>query len=481
MRSGTYSGTSEDLKFEFHLETDSNGHPTALSADVFSGERFLANLVCTHVEGSETTAFGPAMFRGNPRLFSGSVSMNADARGLGSFQVMVDLEGGHQDPVVGRLEWQGSAFRRISIEVDGIEGQPYFSEYTSRSGARVSLESAFAAAGIDAQVRVDSFTSGPRQDKLRGYSFAEIHRAMQDRRDVQLAPGRLHTHVFVCTYLSGRNNGGVLGVMYDFGAGDLNRRAREGVAVFGQHPLFSDPRVPDDLRRREFVYTIIHEVGHALNLLHSFDKGRPASLSWMNYPHLYPLGAQATPGYDGSAEFWRAFPEGFDELELRHLRHATSREIGAGGFPFGVYEEGASSIYEGGMAEPRRTSLMANPLRQAAGVELIAQPTKREFQLGEPVFVQLTVESGPGVAALIPDALDPSEGFTRFTIQKPNGQTLRFQPPLRLCARAPQLLLQPGASQKQSHAIPLFLSSDGPVCWRRPKFDPPVRALPTRI
>lgn len=463
MRSGTYSGTSEDLKFEFHLETDAAGIPTALSGDIFSGDRFLTNLVCSRVEGSETTASGPATFRGNPRLFSGTVSLSADARGLGTFQVVVDLEGGHRDPVVGRLEWQGSAFRKISIEVDGIEGQPYFSDYVSRSGAKVSLESAFAAAGLDAQVRIDSFTSGPRDDRLRGYSLAEIHRAMQDRRDVQLAPGRLHTHVFVCTYLSGRNNRGVLGVMYDFGAADLNQRAREGVAVFGQHPLFSDPRVPDDVRRREFVYTVIHEVGHALNLLHSFDKGRPAALSWMNYPQLYPLGAQAGSGHDGSAEFWRAFPEGFDELELRHLRHATTREIGAGGFPFGVYEEGASSIYEGGTAEPRRTSLMSNPLRQAFGVELIAQPTKREFQLGEPVFVQLIVKAGPAVSALIPDALDPSEGFTRFTVEKPNGQTVRYQPPLRMCMRASQLVLQPGASEKRSHAIPLFLASDGPV------------------
>lgn len=463
MRGGTYRGTSEDLQFEFHLETDAAGAPFALSADIFASDRFVASLMCSSVQGSESTASGPATFRGNPRLFSGQVSLSADPRGLGSFEVTVDLEGGHRDPIVGRLEWQGSTFRKISIEVDGIAGQPYFDHYTSRSGAKVSLESAFAAAGLDAQVRIDSFTSGHPDNLLRGYSLAEIHRAMQDRRDRQLAPGRLHTHVFVCTYLSGRNNRGVLGVMYDFGDADVNQRAREGVAVFGQHPLFSDPRVPDDTRRREFVYTVIHEVGHALNLLHSFDKGRPAALSWMNYPQLYPLGAQAGAGHDGSAEFWRTFPEGFDKLELRHLRHATTREIGAGGFPFGIYEDGASSIYEGGVAEPRRTSLISNPLRQAAGVELIARPTKGEFLLGEPVFVQLTVKSGPNVTALIPDALDPSEGFTRFTIEKPTGQAVRYYPPLRMCMRAPQLILQPGAAEKQSHAIPLFLASDGPV------------------
>ena len=93
------------------------------------------------------------------------------------------------------------------------------------------------------------------------------------------------------------------------------------------------------------MFTLVHEIGHALNLLHSFDKGRPSALSWMNYPHLFPLGTEAGPGHNGTSEFWAAFEQTFDELELRHLRHATPREIRSGGFEFGVYEEGASTIY----------------------------------------------------------------------------------------------------------------------------------------
>ncbi len=464
MRAGTYRGTGDDLSLEFHVELDQSSSPTALSGDIFVGDRFVASLICGKPQRDGSKIQGPIEFRGNPRLFSGVVSLEADDRGLGSFQVSVDLEGGHRDHIFGRLEWQGSYYRRLSIEIDGIAGQPYFDSYVSRSGAKVSLESAFAAAGIDAQVRVDSFAgAGSATQTLRGYTLGEIHRAMQDRRDVQFSPGRLHTHVFVCSYLAGRNSRNVLGVMYDFGASDLNRRAREGVAIFGQHPLFSDPRVPDDVRRREFVYTAIHEIGHALNLSHSFDKGRPAALSWMNYPQLYPLGAQATSSHDGSAEFWRAFPEGFDELELRHLRHGTAREVGAGGFAFGIYEDGASSIYSGGTAEPRRTSLMSNPLRQAPGVELIATPSKPEYELGEPVFLQLEVKVGAGVTALVPDALDPSEGFTRVIIDRPNGLSVPYHPPLRICARSRQRVLRSGAPPQKSHAIPLFLASDGPV------------------
>ena len=463
MRNGSYRGTSDDLEVELRVELDETGKPLTLSGDVMQARRFLASFFAASPQRVGDRVSGAVEFRGNPRLHSGFFTAEVDPRGLGSFEIAVDLEGGHRDRIPGRLEWQGSFWRKIRVEIDGVAGQPWFDSYRSSRGVEVSVESAFAQAGFNVDVKIDPFSSARARDALRGYSYAEIHRAMQARLSARQGAEHLHVHVFVCTYLEGRNNRGVLGVMYDFGANDLNRSPREGVAVFGQHPLFSDPRVPEERRQREFVYTVIHEIGHALNLLHSFDKGRPASLSWMNYPHLYPLGGEAAAEHDGSAEFWRAFPEAFDDLELRHLRHATPRELAAGGFPFGVYEEGPSPIYEGGSADPRLTALGTNPLRQSPTVTLSARTTRPDYQLGEPVFVELTARTLGRATAYIPDALDPSEGFTRITIERPNGQRVRYRPPLRVCQRATRRILEPGASVKRSHAIPLFLGAQGPV------------------
>ncbi|HSI57680.1 MAG TPA: endonuclease/exonuclease/phosphatase family protein, partial [Ideonella sp.] len=149
--------------------------------------------------------------------------------------------------------------------------------------------------------------------------------------------------------------------------------------------------------------------------------------------------------------------------------HASRREIETGGFAFGVYEEGPSTIYSGGTAEPRLTMLGANPLRQAAGVALEARSTRTsysngivaQYELGEPVFVELRVSAT--AVALIPNSLDPIEGFTRVTIERPNGSRVPYRPPLRVCARAPQLQLRAGQPGKVSHSIPLFLAADGPV------------------
>jgi endonuclease/exonuclease/phosphatase family metal-dependent hydrolase len=462
MRSGTYRGTSEDLAFEIRVEQAPGPGPLVVSGDVSLGSRFLASFFAPAPVLTDRRVSGTVQFRGNARLFTGDIQLTADDRGIGVFELGVDLEGGHRDVIAGRVEWTSSSLRRLTIEVDGLRGMPFFPSFTDRQGRVVTIESAFAAAGFDAQLILDPFLGVPAGAiEQRGFSYAEIHRAMTDRRNASVVD-RMQTHVFVATFLSGRNGRGVLGVMYDFGANDLNRRAREGVAIFGQHPMLSDPRVPLDERRREFVYTLVHETGHALNLLHSFDKGRPAALSWMNYPQYYPLGAEAGPDHDGTKEFWSAFEQTFDDLELRHLRHATPREIGSGGFAFGVYEEGATPI-EGGTADPRLTQLGSNPLRQARQVALSVSGPKRHYHFGEPIFVELKVEATGAEPVRIPDALDPSEGFVRFVIEHPDGRRERYAPPLRTCLQAPTAKLTAETGSRLSHPIPLFLGAKGPM------------------
>jgi endonuclease/exonuclease/phosphatase family metal-dependent hydrolase len=460
---GTYRGNSEGLTFEFRIECATDAQVCVVSGDISRGPDFISSFICATPQVTEggRTITGPLTFRGNPELFTGSLYLNTDERGVGSFQVSVDLEGGYRDVFAGRIDWQGSFLRRLAIEIDGLEGTQPPDGYTTRGGAVMTIERAFEQAGFDVSLTVDPFTGrGTNRNRMRGYTLAEIHAAMTQRRS-QVPADRLHAHVFVCSYLAGRGNRGVLGVMYDFGQHDLNRSPREGVAVFYDHPMLSDPRVPEQDRRREYVYTLIHEIGHALNLLHSFDKSRPTALSWMNYPHLYPRGYEAGREYDGTAEFWRRFEERFDAEELRHLRHASPREIRAGGFAFGVYEEGGWP-FNGGTG-PRRTRLGANPLRATRSVEVEVGPVKREYDLGEPVFLRIGVKNIGADAAHVPDSLDPAEGYVRLIIRTPLGRVIRYRPPVRLCKQAQLVHLPPGEAMPSFEGLPLFLSAEGPL------------------
>ena len=98
-------------------------------------------------------------------------------------------------------------------------------------------------------------------------------------------------------------------------------------------------------RDREYLFTIVHETGHAFNFLHSFQKGireangvlpRPDAMSWMNYPFLYPFGYAFPNGWDGTDNFWSQFEFVFDRDEVHHLRHNDRAEVVPGGASFGA-------------------------------------------------------------------------------------------------------------------------------------------------
>lgn len=464
LESGSYEGEAEGLRFEFRVGRDAEGSLRTISADVTRDGAFVASLICEAPREEPATgqATGTVKFRGHPDLVSGGLRLEVDGRGIGSFYLSVDLEGNYRDVFAGRLERRGDFMRRLTIEIDGIEGTkpPSAEGFAGRSGL-VTIARAFETAGFETTVRVDPFRiKAPDPMRARGYTLAEIHSAMEAASLRDPADG-LHVHMFVCSYLAGRDGRGVLGVMYDYEA-DLNRRPREGVAVFYDHPLLSDPRVPEADRNREYVFTAVHEIGHALNLLHSFDKARPSALSWMQYPHLYPKGYEASRDHDGTSAFWRRFPETFDADELVHLHHASVREIAAGGFPFGTYEDGLSQPF-GGPGQPRLTRPGGNPLRAIGGIDLAIASLKRVHQLGEPVFVSARITNATAEPIHFPDALDPAHGYLRFTIRSPSGRTFTYRPPARMCTQAGLVRLPARQEYAGFDGIPLFLGADGPV------------------
>src|SRR5262249_25071126 len=86
------------------------------------------------------------------------------------------------------------------------------------------------------------------------------------------------------------------GIMFDTAAqfdGAGKPPERQGFAVFRNHEWFDDlkagaPTTDAEIAAaRQYLYTWVHEAGHAFNFLHSWDKNRPDALSWMNYDWKY--------------------------------------------------------------------------------------------------------------------------------------------------------------------------------------------------
>lgn len=462
MRQGRYQAESGQISL--HVRAEHRGNDIILSGDVLIQDQFVAGFrgQTPRPQNQSEIVEATVTFIGHPRLDTGTIRIDVDERGIGSLQLTVDLQGGLRDTIAGELRWLSSRYRSLAIEIDGLEGTEVRTEFQGRDGQTVSLASAYEAAGFDVEIRQDRFGwITPRAQETRGWSPAEMHRAMEQIRTAPQA-GTLQSHVFVCGFMAGPRNRGVLGIMYDWGDADLNQRAREGVAVFHDHPLLSDPRVSTEARNQEFTYTLIHEVGHALNMLHSFDKARPAALSFMNYPDYFPLGHEAPQGHNGSSEFWSQFEHVFDDQELDHLRHGTRREIHPGGFEFGRYEGGLSLPF-GGQVNPRRPAPGLNPLRATRDLKLSLNPLKSSYEMGEPVFARIGLANIGTKVRAVPTKLDPIEGFVQIEITEPDGNHFDYRPPMRLCTKPERTALRPGEYLTGHPGAPLFLSAKGPM------------------
>ena len=124
------------------------------------------------------------------------------------------------------------------------------------------------------------------------------------------------------------------GIMFD----SIGPFHRNGTAVFNQsiedfYPA-NTPQRNETIARHKFR-TLVHEVGHAFNLAHSWQKQHPAgtpwssrltdepnALSFMNYPRKVTGGASA---------YWEHFRFRFSDQELLFLRHAPDAFVAMGG------------------------------------------------------------------------------------------------------------------------------------------------------
>lgn len=232
MRQGRYQADSGQISFDIRAEL--RGDAVVLSGDILAQGQFVAGFRGTTARPQTISEVveAPITFIGHPRLDTGHIRIDVDDRGIGAFQLTVDLQGGLRDTVAGQIRWISRRFRSLSIEIDGLDGTDVRTSFVGNDGQTVSLASAYEAVGFDVDIRQDRFGwIAPRAQEARGWTPAEMHRAMEQIRTGPVH-GTLQTHVFVCGFMAGPRNRGVLGIMYDWDDADENDRAREGVAIF---------------------------------------------------------------------------------------------------------------------------------------------------------------------------------------------------------------------------------------------------------
>jgi hypothetical protein len=406
-----FSGTDENRSYLASLRTDP-GSEISEPLDVFA-------VICEDRNGSVSDA--------ELRLFP--LSEEETSIELTLKKHLDQLPVNQQIPMTAR--WHSALFREIGIEKEieqDVEDLPPY-QY---DGNEVTLGSCFETAGlkiIDAGVR-DNIPS-----ISGGWEDAQLHALMTQFADESLDRKQWIVHLL---YLSESSSRGLLGVMFDTGIRDANHLPRQGVAVFlgaiEGHPAG---------RARKSLQTAVHELGHALNLAHRFERevGRADSLSFMNYDWRY-MGGNHIKAY------WNNFSFTFDRDEISFMRHGPWNKIIPGGDEFHTVKywyEGTGGYFP------------YAPERTLPGLELRLGPPASGplFGFGTPVFLTVTLVNKTKEALNIPPFyLDPKSGILEILIRREAGSAgggaeMKFKPVISRCFDISEFkgdLLDPGKS-----------------------------------
>jgi hypothetical protein len=233
------------------------------------------------------------------------------------------------------------------------------------------------------------------------------------------------------------------GIMFD----DIGPNHRQGTSLF-YNSFISEPPTGDDapdawVNRMRF-WTAVHEMGHAFNLAHSWQKQHPPSwgTSWiplvnepearsfMNYPYNVS---------DGQTAFFSDFEFRFSDQELLFMRHA----------PFRFVQQGNADWFDNHGFQEANLSL-----EPSVKLELRVNRKQALFEFLEPVVLELKLTNISSQPKLISDKL-LSELDHMIVIIKKDGKSARqFSPYAQYCWKSQVRALMPGESTYES----LFIS-----------------------
>lgn len=421
---GRYTGGNHELYVELRIDSEICG---LISADLYrrdiSGDKtYVASLKtdrCKQLLFPEEKLSISAEDR-NGRRTTGYLkiqSIENESRLLHcSFSLIESIDGlPHHRETPFSAEWQGKALRQLGLEIEYeelVDRPPEINFLGAPMSVRIALENA----GIETYT-VGSSNTIPKAS-TDGWSEKSIEALMYEFAQTPLDRPTFELRLL---WLSKSNRPGLLGVMFDVD----DNLPRQGLATFAQEIA---GRYPPGQREIKLIQTTVHEIGHALNLAHRFERivGRLDSLSFMNYDWRYR-------GGNHERDYWTGFRCTFDDDELAFLRHGPLPAIIPGGKEF----HSAEYWREGnGGYPPYVNESSANGLNLSLDLP-INGPV---FKFGQPVILGIRLKNTTAQPIRIPSfLLDLKAGFLEILIRRvgfsrqDQSETQHFSPIVARC------------------------------------------------
>jgi len=350
-----------------------------------------------------------------------------------------------------KYTFKSAYFHPVEFEFDSVEGTTAVTSIQTHAhpnrpatlpSETLNIEKVFQRAGFQVALSPGASTipfsnTGPNNR----WSDAEMHDAMQAFWSrFANKPQWAMWVLFASLHDQGTSLGGV---MFD----DIGPNHRQGTAIFQDAFIANapngDPSPAAWVQRMRF-WTACHEMGHAFNLAHSWQKSltfsglgpwipladEPEARSFMNYPYNVAGGQSA---------FFADFPFRFSNPELLFMRHAPASFVQMGNadwFDHHGFQQAAVS------QEPRFQMILR------------VNRDRPVFEFMEPVMAELKLTNVSSEPQLVREnALANLDGLT--IISKRQGMPARqLIPYAHYCAQMRTRVLEPGQSLYES----IFLS-----------------------
>lgn len=223
------------------------------------------------------------------------------------------------------------------------------------------------------------------------------------------------------------------GIMFD----EIGPNHRQGTAIF-YNSFISDPPPGDPnpvswVARNRF-WTAVHEMGHAFNLAHSWQKslGAPFGTPWipltddtearsyMNYPFFVNGGESA---------FFSDFEFRFTDQELLFMRHAPERFVRMGDAAW--FDNHG---FERARLQPSRS----------LSLDIRVNRAKPVFEFLEPVVVELKLKNISGQPQIVNEnILTTLDGIT-IALKRQGSPARQYAPFAQYCMKSTPKILRPG-------------------------------------
>lgn len=359
---------------------------------------------------------------------------------------------GNVSPVTRSYSYVSRYFHQAEFEFDRVQNTNAVTDVETHDhpnrpatlpDEKLTIERVFERAGFQvSKSGGDSVIPLNASGTNQTWSNQEMHDAMQ----IHWSRFANKPQWSMWTLWAGRHDMGssLGGIMFD----SIGPNHRQGTAVF-MNSFISQPPAgeshPNEWVRRMQFWTAVHEMGHAFNLAHSWQKSlgtpwiqlanEPEARSFMNYPY-YVNG--------GQIGFFSDFDYRFSSAELLFMRHAPERFVQMGNadwFDHHGFEQAA--IQPGSDLK----------------LELRIQRERLEFAFLEPINLELKL-TNTGTGPVIFDAASLRSLDSVTVVTRRNRDPARqYLPFARYCLEPQPTVLQPGESMYQ--AVQPFAGIEG--------------------